>query len=547
VRWNVALLVAMAGLLVVAPGASARNAYVANSGDGTVTVIDAATNAPVATVPVGGEPVDLAVTPDGKRVYVVDSVGESVTVLDTATNAQIGPPIPMGAKPRGIAITPDGLTAVISNSGDDTVTFLSTPANGQLGPPVAVGEEPEGIGITPDGRLAFVAQKGGGLSAIDIATRTVVGTVPDALGPSRIAIGPRGGRGFVTNSASNSVTAFNPAALTVVGAPITVGEQPAGIGIESSGTLAYAASPTDGTVTPFNTSLNVPIGGPLAFPGATGVALRPDGLAGYVTNAAGAVVSILDTTRNAAAGAIGVGASPVAVAFAPNQGPVASFWVSPSRRRAKRALTFHGGGSQDPDGGIVSYAWDFGDGRRVVGTTAMRSHRYRRPGTYLASLVVRDNEGCSTEVIFSGQTVSCNGSPAAGIVIPITVFPTQGPALRLAGPKRQRLKRVVVIRARCLRVACSLRARGFALSIRERRSGKVRRKLRLRPTRAPALSRGWRKLRLRVPGRTRRVLARTIRRGGKARARVTVVGRSESGDFSARSRKVKLALPRGRR
>ena len=230
----------------------------------------------------------------------------------------------------------------------------------------------------------------------------MVGSVPDALGPSRIAVGPRGGRAFVTNSASNSVSAFNPATLTVVGAPITVGEKPFGIGIESSGTFAYATSPEAGTVSPFNAGLNAPIGGSLPFPGATGIALRPDGLAGYVTNAAGAAVSILDTTRNAAVGAIATGAVPTGVAFAPNQRPVASFWVSPSRRRAKRSLTFHGGGSTD-DGRIATYAWDFGD-LNTDNATTPPPHTYTNYGQYVVKLT--SSSTCLSETVLNTINLS---------------------------------------------------------------------------------------------------------------------------------------------
>jgi YVTN family beta-propeller protein len=53
-----------------------------------VSVIDAATNAVVATVPFGPEPEGVAVSPDGSKVYVAIGTGTSGTasVIDTATN-----------------------------------------------------------------------------------------------------------------------------------------------------------------------------------------------------------------------------------------------------------------------------------------------------------------------------------------------------------------------------------------------------------------------------------------------------------------------------
>jgi hypothetical protein len=45
----------------------------------------------------------------------------------------------------------------------------------------------------------------------------------------------------------------------------------------------------------------------------------------------------------------------------------------------------------DPDGSIVSYAWNFGDGAVAVGATA--EHAYETPGDYSITLVLEDNEG----------------------------------------------------------------------------------------------------------------------------------------------------------
>ena len=57
-------------------------------------------------------------------------------------------------------------------------------------------------------------------------------------------------------------------------------------------------------------------------------------------------------------------------------------------------ITFDGSGSYDSDdinGGIVSYAWDFDDGS--TSTEMMPKHAYSVPGIYTVSLTVRDEEG----------------------------------------------------------------------------------------------------------------------------------------------------------
>lgn len=54
---------------------------------------------------------------------------------------------------------------------------------------------------------------------------------------------------------------------------------------------------------------------------------------------------------------------------------------------------FDGTGSNDPDGTVNSYAWDFGDGTTGTGSTA--SHTYAAAGTYPVRLTVTDNLGAT--------------------------------------------------------------------------------------------------------------------------------------------------------
>jgi PKD repeat protein len=69
------------------------------------------------------------------------------------------------------------------------------------------------------------------------------------------------------------------------------------------------------------------------------------------------------------------------------QPPLASFTSTCS------GLTcgFDGSSSSDPDGTIISYSWNFGDGTLGSGPTA--SHTYAAVGTFTVALIVTDNAG----------------------------------------------------------------------------------------------------------------------------------------------------------
>src|SRR5450631_821295 len=109
-------------------GVGSARAYVANMGSNNVSVINTATNAVVATVSVGDEPSDLALTPDGSRAYVVNTGGmsfngDTVSVIDTATNT-VAATVAVGNAPFGVAVTPDGSRAYVTNGNSDVSVMV---------------------------------------------------------------------------------------------------------------------------------------------------------------------------------------------------------------------------------------------------------------------------------------------------------------------------------------------------------------------------------------------------------------------------------------
>ncbi|MAT99158.1 MAG: hypothetical protein CL608_18585 [Anaerolineaceae bacterium] len=84
-------------------------------------------------------------------------------------------------------------------------------------------------------------------------------------------------------------------------------------------------------------------------------------------------------------------------------------------------VNFNSTGSTDPDGTIVSYAWDFGDG--TGSTAANPSHTYTTPGDYVAILTVTDNQGATTSNAVAIAAQALNINPVAFISADVTSGP----------------------------------------------------------------------------------------------------------------------------
>ena len=60
----------------------------------------------------------------------------------------------------------------------------------------------------------------------------------------------------------------------------------------------------------------------------------------------------------------------------------------------KKQISFDGSSSNDPDGSIISYHWNFGDGTSEENGVKV-THVYNEPGKYIVTLTVIDNNGAT--------------------------------------------------------------------------------------------------------------------------------------------------------
>ena len=289
-----AVVVAGLGLAVPASaaGGGGYNAFVTDSRQNQVYVIDTATNAITATVPVGTTPHGLAVLPDGSRVYVADHGSEAVSVIDSATSTVVAT-IPVAGAPNFVTSAPDGRHVYVSNDGTNSLNVIDTATN-TVTATVQVGSVASGVAvITPDGKAVFVASTNAGtVYKIDTATNAVVSTIATPH-PSALAVSPDGSELAVVDETDNSVSRFVTSTGALTGStPIPGSPQQLAY---TQGLLYVTAA--DGTVSVLDhgaVTHTIPVSTRVLG----GIAATPDGASLYVGNFFGNGVSVLSTSSN---------------------------------------------------------------------------------------------------------------------------------------------------------------------------------------------------------------------------------------------------------
>ena len=98
----------------------------------------------------------------------------------------------------------------------------------------------------------------------------------------------------------------------------------------------------------------------------------------------------------------------VTVTDAANLAPVAD--AGPAREVIVGSqVTFDATGSADPDGNIIAYDWDFGDGGRATGLAP--THSFWRTGRYRVTLQVTDASGLGNNTASASATVTVIDAP----------------------------------------------------------------------------------------------------------------------------------------
>jgi PKD repeat protein len=118
----------------------------------------------------------------------------------------------------------------------------------------------------------------------------------------------------------------------------------------------------------------------------------------YQLTSANAIARLADLSMSGNGAAFSAPAQSISLLVfptgAPNTPPVANASAAPNSGVAPLSVVFSSAGSNDPDGSITSYSWNFGDGSALSGS-ASPVHVYQTAGNYTAVLTVTDNRGAT--------------------------------------------------------------------------------------------------------------------------------------------------------
>lgn len=207
---------------------SGKMALVANRAETSISIlsIQGKTVKYVGNVDTKDGVTHVVFTPDGKRALATKFTSNKVSLLevDGMNVTYTGRDLPVGINPYNADITPDGKLAIVANTGGggrsdgniDTVTVIDMEAN----PPrvidhVVVGDAPEGIVISPTGKIAvtgnlngsdappdaFFYKPNGSITVLSIEGKKVTKLQEITLGPitEALAFSPDGKWLFVGN------------------------------------------------------------------------------------------------------------------------------------------------------------------------------------------------------------------------------------------------------------------------------------------------------------------------------------------------------------
>jgi YVTN family beta-propeller protein len=238
-----------AGPVSVAVDAKTGTAFVANSDDGTLALVDGLSGARVATIAVGGRPYSVAVDAKRGRAYVTDASGDGITLIDCATHEA-------SRLRTGSAdlIAVDDVRGTVDLIGYGTALRVLSESSNALRV-IPVGKHAWGIAVNNATGATYVCRiEDSEVVEID-GESGATETLPAGDLPCAVAVDSASNVLYVANYRGNSVTVLEGARRRVI-ATVPVGKHPEAVATDPLRHLAFVANCGEGSITVIDAKTN---------------------------------------------------------------------------------------------------------------------------------------------------------------------------------------------------------------------------------------------------------------------------------------------------
>ncbi len=252
--------------------------YVANTGSGSISVIDGASDNVIATIPGEAHPYAIAANDITGTVYVTNTYSDAVTVIDVHTDT--AHPLKVGGA-DGIAIDSrtntiflthyeepnlrivDGATGAVRKISvgphiwgmvfdeDSDSLYLAHTVTAEIVSvnektlavrTIPVGQIPCALAVNPATQRLYAVNYGDEtLSVIDLRSQRAIATLPVGHHPQAVAVDPTRNVIYVANVHGNSVTAIDGRNNRVIGT-FAAGEDPYAVAVDAETGQVFTAN-----------------------------------------------------------------------------------------------------------------------------------------------------------------------------------------------------------------------------------------------------------------------------------------------------------------
>jgi YVTN family beta-propeller protein len=314
-------LVLLTATLCVAAPVMGATLYISNTKSESASIIDTDTLEVVGTIQLGqGKPNRIVFQPDGKTAWVVYDKSHDLGVIDAETKKLVRR-VKIGGNPYNLAFTPDGRYLLVldwsSTTSNDEVIFYDLKEQ-KIDGRVEVSTWPAHAIFSYDGKLVYVSgETAGDVTVIDVAQRKVVGRIVHGGGDAMGLALPSDGKTLYAATGENKMIVKIDTATNK-----TVGEIPLpGIVHEATLTLdgkyLYTTLRKNNKIAVVRMSDDkvVALIPQKGYPDL--VTMEPTGRYALVTNRYADLVSVIDLATQAQVRTIPVGKAPHGMALRP--------------------------------------------------------------------------------------------------------------------------------------------------------------------------------------------------------------------------------------